>query len=92
MKLTLLVAGAAAAFGLGATAVSAAPLVVTSYDMQNGDGHASGGTYDYWDATYTGSGATTTDHAPLSGGLGVLTDGYASPDPGPLRNWRIVIH
>src|ERR1017187_3056385 len=41
-----------------ATAAQSATLTVSSYDMPNGDGHAQGGTYNYWDGTYTGSGAT----------------------------------
>ena len=66
--------------------------------MPNGDGQLNGGEFNYWDATYNGSGATTTDSAPLSGGLGVLTDGFVSPDPwnsvsnlsgtGPYVGWQ----
>ena len=54
---------------------AAAPVTATSYDMHNGDGQASGGSYNYWDKAYNGSGSTTTDNAPLSGGTGDLTDG-----------------
>lgn len=50
-------------------------LPVSSYDMPNGDGQAAQGTYNYWDGTYSGTGAKTTDGAPLSGGKGALTDG-----------------
>jgi hypothetical protein len=46
--------------------------------MPNGDGQASGGSFNYWDRNYSGSGATTIDGAPLSGGLGKLTDGVVS--------------
>jgi hypothetical protein len=64
--------------------VQAAVLTVSSYDMPNGDGQAHGGTYNYWDAGYTGAGATTTDGlsgSTLSGGLGKLTDGVIATDP-----------
>ncbi len=61
--------------------VAAAPLAPTSYSMPNGDGQASGGTYNYWDRNYTGTGSTTTDGAALSGGLGKLTDGVVSTQP-----------
>jgi hypothetical protein len=47
----------------------------TSYDMPNGSGVHAGGEYNYWDGSYTGSGAKNTDGAMLSGGLGALTDG-----------------
>ena len=56
----------------------AAQLVVTSYDTPNGDGQASGGSFNYWDKNYTGSGATTTDGAALTGGVGDLTDGVVA--------------
>ena len=58
----------------------AAPVAVTSYDTPNGDGTASGGSYNYWDVNYTGAGATSTDGAALSGGLGDLTDGVVAAD------------
>ena len=58
----------------------AAQLVVTSYDMPNGDGQAHGGSYNYWDKNYTGAGAKTTDGAPLTGGVGDLTDGVVAGD------------
>lgn len=60
----------------------AAPLTPVSYAMQNGDGQAHGGTYNYWDQAYTGAGCTTCDGAPLSGGLGNLTDGVIAAE-----NW-----
>jgi len=59
---------------------SAMPIIPTSYDMPNGGGHASGGTFNYWDLNYSGMGATSTDGAPLSGGLGDLTDGVIATD------------
>jgi len=62
--------------------VQATPVSPVSYDMPNGYGQASGGTFNYWDRFYTGAGATTTDGAPLSGGLGDLTDGLSATD-----NW-----
>ena len=49
-----------------------------SYDMLNGEG----GFFRYWDLNYTGSGSTNTSLAPLSGGLGDLTDGIIATD-----NW-----
>ena len=61
-------------------AASAAPILPTSYDMLNGNT----GSYNYWDETYTGLGNTTLDNAPLTGGLGDLTDGIVAPD-----NWDI---
>jgi hypothetical protein len=83
MKTTRTLLAAAAAFAL-AGAAQAASIAVTSYDMPNGDGQAHGGTYNYWDAGYTGSGATTTDGlsgSMLSGGTGKLTDGVAATQP-----------
>ncbi|MBI5258056.1 MAG: PEP-CTERM sorting domain-containing protein [Burkholderiales bacterium] len=68
----------AATLMLAATLASAAPVTALSYAMPNGDGQASGGSFNYWDAGYTGSGSTTTDGAALSGGLGKLTDGVVS--------------
>ena len=61
-------------------AANAAQLVVTSYDTPNGDGQASGGSFNYWDKNYTGAGAKTTDGAPLTGGVGDLTDGIVAKD------------
>ena len=71
---------AAAAAPLLSSAGYAALVPVTSYSMPNGDGQASGGTFNYWDKNYTGSGATTTDGAPLTGGTGDLTDGVTASD------------
>lgn len=61
-----------------ATSASAVPLHPVSYSMPNGDGQASGGSFNYWDRNYTGTGATTTDGAALVGGLGKLTDGVVA--------------
>ena len=69
LKSILCVSAAAAAMAFGGVAL-AAPLAVTSYDMPNGDGQAHGGTYNYWDATYSGLGSPTQDRSPLSGGSG----------------------
>jgi hypothetical protein len=73
-------------------------LTPTSYDMPNGDGQASGGSYNYWDINYSGSGSTTTDGAALNGGLGDLTDGIITTQnwfsvengagTGPYVGWR----
>jgi len=62
-------------------AAQAAQLAVSTYSTPNGDGQAHGGSYNYWDGTYTGSGSTTTDGAALSGGTGALTDGVISTQP-----------
>jgi len=69
-------------FGL-VGAAQAVPLTVSSYSMPNGDGQAHGGTYNYWDALYTGCSGTqcTTDGlagSNLSGGTGKLTDGVVA--------------
>lgn len=65
-------------------AVPAAAMLVpiVSYDMPNGDGMASGGTYNYWDTAYSNCIGTncTTDSAPLAGGKGLLTDGFIPTD------------
>ena len=66
------------ALALSATSAGAAQVFATSYSMPNGDGQASGGSFNYWDKGYTGSGSTTTDGAALSGGLGDLTDGVVA--------------
>jgi len=56
-----------------ATDANAGQLSVTSYDEPDGYGTASGGSSNYWDAGYSGSGCTNCDGAPLSGGIGALT-------------------
>ncbi len=73
------------AFGAGGTH-AASLLAVSSYDMPNGDGQAHGGSYNYWDATYSNcvAGNCTTDGLSgsyLSGGLGKLTDGVIATQP-----------
>ena len=68
-----------AALSIGGS-VQAAQVFSTSYDTPNGDGQASGGSYNYWDKEYNGAGSTATDGAPLSGGQGNLTDGVIATD------------
>ncbi|MCS6986146.1 MAG: PEPxxWA-CTERM sorting domain-containing protein [Sphingomonadaceae bacterium] len=68
-----------ATLALASSAVNAGVLVKT-YDMPNGSGHASGGSWNYWDLSYSGSGSKTTDGAFLSGGKGDLTDGHVASD------------
>jgi hypothetical protein len=53
---------------------------VDYYNMNNGAGTGQFGDYQYWDGTYSGSGNKTTDNAPLSGGKGVLTNGFMAND------------
>ncbi len=50
-----------------------------SYDMENGGGSK------YWDKKYNGTGNTSVNYAPLSGGVGYLTDGII-----PTQNWNDV--
>jgi len=63
---------------LWCVSATAAVLTPLSYDMVNGNGQAVGGTFNYWDKNYTGTGDTMVDGAPLSGGLGDLTDGVTT--------------
>ena len=65
-----------------AAASTAAPIAPVSYDMINGNGRASGGSFNYWDRQYDGLVSTTTDGAFLSGGTGDLTDGVIA-----TQNW-----
>ncbi len=94
-------AAAAALAVVGAGAHAEGILTVSSYDTVNGDGQASGGEYNYWDTSYSGSGATTTDGlagSVLTGGSGKLTDNVVSHDAwydvsnaagtGPYVGWR----
>jgi hypothetical protein len=76
------------------SSVSAAVIVPASYDTRNG--HS--GAFPYWDLGYSGSGSTNTDNAPLTGGLGDLTNGVIAADnwfnvenaggTGPYIGWR----
>lgn len=78
-----LVASAAICIGVVTTLAQpamAAPVNPLSYGMLNGNT----GSYNYWDESYTGVGCTTCDNAPLSGGLGDLTDGVVATD-----NWFV---
>jgi PEP-CTERM motif len=70
-----------------AAASAAAQTVVApiAYDMPNGYGQANMGSYNYWDKAYTGSGNTSLDFDPLSGGLGDLTDGVIA-----TQRWDMV--
>lgn len=100
MKLTLTRACAIAitAVLIPATLAHAGTLSPLSYDMLNGNGIASGGSFNYWDLFYNGVGPTNVDNAPLSGGLGDLTDGVIAVDnwfavenidgTGPYVGWR----
>lgn len=83
---------------LAASAAYSSPVNPLSYDMPNGDGVLSGGSFNYWDLNYTGSGNTSLDGDPLSGGLGDLTDGIIATEnwfttenldgTGPYVGWR----
>lgn len=68
----------AAGFLMLAGQAAAANIPVISYDIPNGSGQANGGSFNYWDKEYTGSGSVTTDGAALSGGVGNLTDGQTT--------------
>jgi len=63
-------------------------LMPVAYDMLNGET----GTYTYFDDSYDGEGDNTVPLAPLSGGLGDLTDGVIATQnwnvtPGPYVGW-----
>jgi hypothetical protein len=90
---------AVALLALGRAPAQAAPIFPSTYDMLNGNGVASSGSFNYWDLSYSGlGGMTTIDNAPLSGGLGDLTDGIIATDnwlnvenlagTGPYVGWR----
>ena len=91
----------AASLALCASAAFALPIFPSSYDMNNGHGVTSSGSFNYWDLEYTGSGATNVDNAPLSGGLGNLTDGVVTAQnwfnvenlagTGPYVGWRSAV-
>ncbi|MBL8307740.1 MAG: PEP-CTERM sorting domain-containing protein [Rubrivivax sp.] len=74
--------GAACALALQVHAQSVQP---THYDMTNGYGTASGGSFNYWDGSYSGMGNPQQDFSALSGGTGDLTDGLIASD-----NWHLV--
>lgn len=97
MKLNALLGASLLALTAAAPAL-AATVNPISYDMHNGHGVASSGSFNYWDKAYSGSGSTTTDNALLSGGLGDLTDGVTTnlnwvnvenlAGTGPYVGWR----
>lgn len=69
---------------LAAPAATAATVVPESYDMLNGDQ----GSFPYFDSSYSGTGNKNSAYAPLTGGVGELTDGviatqnwFVTPDP-----------
>ena len=65
---------------LGSTAATAGLVTVSSYEMNNGNGTFSLGTYEYLDGAYAGTSPaanSVTEQAPLTGGTGVLTNGIA---------------
>lgn len=75
------VGGASALLGFFLAAPALAVSVpVVSYAMPNGNGQASGGSFNYWDLAYNGAGSTNVDGAALSGGTGDLTDGVVAGD------------
>lgn len=69
----------------GLPVVAQTVVAPVAYDMPNGYGRAHDGSFNYWDKAYTGSGSTTTDFAPLAGGLGDLTDGVIA-----TQRWDLV--
>ena len=68
-----------------AAALPAHAVLPTSYSMANGYGTANGGSFNYWDGSYNGSGNPGQDYSPLSGGLGDLSDGVIATE-----NWHLV--
>lgn len=78
-----------------ATLLVSAPLIPVNYSLPNGQGTCVGGSFDYFDESYSGIGSTTTCGAALSGGLGQLTDGITTPNTdwqfdygdGPAFRW-----
>jgi len=82
---------AIAGFAAAANAQFVQPV---SYSMSNGYGQASGGSFNYWDDTYNGTGSTNVDGAALTNGLGQLTDSIVGGDDwganlgsGPAYEW-----
>lgn len=72
----------AAVLGVCAGVANAQFVQPISYSMPNGYGQASGGSFNYWDNTYNGTGSTNVDGSPLANGLGQLTDSIVGVD-----NW-----
>jgi hypothetical protein len=77
---SVLAAAALATVIVGAGPASALVLPVDYYNMNNGSGTGQNGDFQYWDGTYSGAGNKTTDNAPLTGGKGVLTNGFVAVD------------
>jgi hypothetical protein len=91
-KTILPLSAMALALALSTTA-QASVVSPTSYNMLNGDS----GSFPYWDGSYNGTGIVTTNHSPLTGGTGDLTDGVIAtqnwfdievhPGTGPYVGW-----
>jgi hypothetical protein len=78
---------------LGSTAASAGLVTVTSYEMNNGNGTVSLGTYNYLDGAYAGTSPAAnsiTEAAPLTGGTGILTNGVAPTTDYTLEHQQYV--
>ncbi len=74
MKTSLFCCAAALAAAVAAHSALAAPVTISSYDMENGES----GCRTFHDDSYGGPGATgnpAVNGSPLAGGLGELTDG-----------------
>ncbi len=91
MRFAFITSAVLAAFAGVASAQYVQPI---SYSMPNGMGQASGGSFNYWDDTYNGTGATNVDGAALANGLGQLTDSIVGADNwannlgnGPAYEW-----
>jgi hypothetical protein len=80
LRYVLAIAVVALSFPVSAHA-ALSQIPVLRYDMPNGSGQASGGTFNYWDVTYSGGGNVFGDGAPLSGGTGKLTDQVVGTAP-----------
>jgi hypothetical protein len=66
------------ALALCSTGAIASTVTVAKYEMNNGNGTASLGTYNYLDGAYVGTSPAanaTTEAAPLTGGTGILSNG-----------------
>ncbi|REJ38843.1 MAG: PEP-CTERM sorting domain-containing protein [Microcystis flos-aquae TF09] len=58
---------------------------ILEYILPTKPKRANGGGSKYWDKKYNGTGNTSVNYAPLSGGVGYLTDGII-----PTQNWNDV--
>jgi PEP-CTERM motif len=101
MKLNrkLLICATVAVLAIGSSrSASASQVLSLGYNTPNGNGNASGGSFNYWDLNYSGAGSTNIDGAPLTGGSGDLTDGTIASGiwnkvenlagTGPYVGWR----